>query len=122
MRIIEVEGSSYHERNLYSVGLIERLTEAGYKVVVHATLRPRLSDDLSELIRAGASQAILSGSGVKAIVTGSTEDEVLQHNVDGPGLVNLTLRAGSDPVKSRVISSTDEQEFRHLSEICQNLS
>ncbi len=101
---VAVVGPGHHERAIKGAEVIAALAGAGYEVVVKSDLRPRLADDLVSLLEAGANLAILSGSGVRAVVT--HENAEFNHlEYLGPRTVIVELLAGVGPIRAEIKES-----------------
>lgn len=110
MNRIDVVGVGHHERASYATELVRGLCQAGFSVVVHTDLRPRLASDLASLLEAGASSINLSGSGIAALVVSEADAAVLQEpHSEEPSAVQVRLLAGNGETRALLVESATKE-------------
>ena len=115
MNRIEIIGTGHHERASYATEVIRRLSEAGFDVVVHTDLRPRLAADMVALLEAGAGSVRLAGFGIAALVLKESNAGAIPPLDSGNRqCVEVMLVAGSGETRAVLAESSDPQSAEVL--------
>lgn len=115
---VVISGPGHHERAQAALAIIRSLSNAHFEVIVESDLRPRLATDLAGLLEAGATRAILLGSGIRAIVTSDVQ-EFDDATLYGPKTVVVELIAGVGRIKAEIVESNNEVDLSSIMECIQ---
>ncbi len=122
MNRIDVVGVGHHERASFATELVRGLRGAGFSVVVHTDLRPRLASDLASLLDAGAISINLSGSGIAALVVPEADAALLQApHGDERSAVAVRLLAGNGETRAILLESANKESKELLETVIKEM-
>lgn len=117
--IVEVKGPGHHERSEFAGAVVKAISDAGKIVAVEADLRPRLANDLAEMLNVGAKEVLLYAKGMMAkVVLGpdvATRSDLETLHDSGIEVI-VRLVPGDEPVRAVVGSSQDAMLAAALSD------
>lgn len=110
--VIEVRGPGHHERSEFAGRVVNIVASLGLKVAVEADLRPRLANDLTEMLEKGAKEVLLYAKGMMAKVVPGPElasraDLEPLHDGDVDFIIRLVPSDGS--IRVRIVSVTNPE-------------
>lgn len=109
MNRVVISGPGHHERAQYGSKITQALSRAGFEVTIEADLRPRLASDLALMIEAGAIVAVLHGSGIRAVVTHESSEDLRPKSTESKQVV-VELVAGVSPIKVEIVQVDNNED------------